>query len=175
MTTLLLLVIAVAVIVLAVRLRQRRQRRRGKIVKLVAFIVFAVGTSAGAETNVRVGWCTKAVTSATSPWAIAMKLGWMEKAGLSLTVIPTAGSADCMKLVATRDYLLALSGIEALATMREQGVKMKIIYTAYRNYIFGIKVPADSPIKTVAVVWTRSATYSTRYSSSMIPPSVVST
>jgi NitT/TauT family transport system substrate-binding protein len=113
----------------------------------------AVATAAlpaNAQTPVRVGWCTKAVTSATSPWAIAMKLGWIEKAGLALTVIPTAGSADCMKLVATRDYLLALSGIEALATMREQGVKVKIIYTAYRNYVFGIRVPADSPVKTVA-------------------------
>jgi NitT/TauT family transport system substrate-binding protein len=112
-------------------------------------VVSAIGAPAVAE-NLRVGWCTKAVTSATSPWAIAMKLGWIEKAGVSISVIPTAGSADCMKLVATRDYLLALSGIEALATMREQGVKMKIIYTAYRNYIFGIKVPADSPIRTVA-------------------------
>ena len=112
--------------------------------------VATVALPAHAQTPVRVGWCTKAVTSATSPWAIAMKLGLIEKAGLSLTVLPTAGSADCMKLVATRDYLLALSGIEALATMREQGVKVKIFYTAYRNYIFGIKVPADSPIKTVA-------------------------
>jgi NitT/TauT family transport system substrate-binding protein len=79
-----------------------------------------------------------------------MKLGWIEKAGLKLTVLPTAGSADCMKLVATRDYLIALSGIEALATMHEQGVKMKIIYTAYRSYIFGIAVPVDSPARTVA-------------------------
>lgn len=125
-------------------------QRMFKVLSLAASLVIsAVGTSAAAE-NVRVGWCTKAVTSATSPWAIAMKLGWLEKAGLTITVTPTGGSADCMKLVATRDYLLALSGIEALATMREQGVKMKIIYTAYRSYIFGIKVPADSPIKTVA-------------------------
>src|SRR5215470_8343785 len=121
-----------------------------RIVALAACLaLFTLGTPAHAD-NVRVGWCTKAVTSATSPWAIAMKLGWLEKAGLRLTVIPTAGSADCMKLVATRDYLLALSGIEALATMREQGVKMKVFYTAYRKYIFGIDVPADSPIKSVA-------------------------
>jgi len=121
-----------------------------RIVTLAACLaLLTLGTPADAE-NVRVGWCTKAVTSATSPWAIAMKLGWLEKAGLSLTVIPTGGSADCMKLVATRDYLLALSGIEALATMREQGVKMKVFYTAYRKYIFGIDVPADSPIKSVA-------------------------
>jgi NitT/TauT family transport system substrate-binding protein len=121
-----------------------------KVLSLAALLVsLMVGSSIGAE-NVRVGWCTKAVTSATSPWAIAMKLGWLEKAGISLTVLPTGGMADCMRLVATRDYFLALSGLEALPTMRDQGVKMKIIYTAYRNYIFGIKVPADSPIKAVA-------------------------
>jgi NitT/TauT family transport system substrate-binding protein len=114
-----------------------------------SLVISIVGSSTAAE-SVRVGWCTKAVTSATSPWAIAMKLGWLEKDGINLTVIPTGGMADCMRLVATRDYFLALSGLEALPTMREQGVKMKIIYTAYRNYIFGIKVPADSPIKTVA-------------------------
>jgi NitT/TauT family transport system substrate-binding protein len=34
--------------------------------------------------------------------------------------------------------------------MRDQGAKLKIIYTAYRNYIFGIKVPVDSSIKAVA-------------------------
>jgi NitT/TauT family transport system substrate-binding protein len=105
---------------------------------------------AHAETAVRAGWCTKAVTSATSPWAIAIKLGWIEQAGLKLAVIPTAGSADCIKLVAIGDYLLALSGIEALATMHEQGIKLKVFYTAYRNYIFGVRVPVDSPIKTVA-------------------------
>lgn len=105
---------------------------------------------ASAQTPIRVGWCTKALSSAAAPWAIAIKQGWMAKAGITLTVLPTAGASDCMKLVATKDYLLALSGIEALATMREQGVKMKIIYTAYRNYIFGIKVPIDSPIKSVS-------------------------
>jgi len=125
-------------------------RRRFAILSLLILGAAAAALPAKAQTPVRVGWCTKAVTSATSPWAIAMKLGWIEKAGLTLSVTPTAGSADCMKLVATRDYLLALSGIEALATMREQGVKVKIIYTAYRNYVFGIRVPADSPIKTVA-------------------------
>lgn len=118
---------------------------------IFSFCLLAPGSAVPVHAeNARVGWCTKAVTSATSPWAIAMKLGWVEKAGLSLTVVPTGGSTDCMKLVATRDYLLALSGIEALATMREQGVKMKIIYTAYRSYIFGIKVPTDSPITSVA-------------------------
>jgi NitT/TauT family transport system substrate-binding protein len=116
----------------------------------LGIVAMFAALTASAQTPVRSGWCTKAVSSATSPWAIAIKLGWIEKAGLRLTVVPTGGSADCIKLVATGDYLIALSGIEALATMREQGVKMQIFYTAYRNYIFGIKVPADSAITTIA-------------------------
>jgi NitT/TauT family transport system substrate-binding protein len=121
-----------------------------KVLGLAASLSLLAPWGPRAAENVRVGWCTKAVTSATSPWAIAIKLGWLERAGLSLTVVPTGGMADCMRLVATRDYLLALSGLEALPTMRDQGVKLRIIYTAYRNYIFGIKVPVDSPIKEVA-------------------------
>jgi NitT/TauT family transport system substrate-binding protein len=79
-----------------------------KVLGLAAsLVILAVGASASAE-NLRVGWCTKAVTSATSPWAIAMKLGWLDKAGLGITVIPTGGMSDCMRLVATRDYFLAL-------------------------------------------------------------------
>jgi NitT/TauT family transport system substrate-binding protein len=127
--------------------------RLARAVLIALPLVAAVlGNSASveADTPVRVGWCTKALTSAASPWAIAIKLGWIAEAGLNLSVIPTAGGSDCVKLVARRDYLLALSGIEPLATVREQGVDMKIIYTAYRSYVFGITVPADSPVKTVA-------------------------
>src|SRR6516165_89643 len=77
------------------------------VVALALFAVVGVGTRpAHAQTAVRPAWCTKAVTSATSPWAIA--------------------------------------------TMHEQRIKLKVFYTAYRNYIFGIRVPVDSPIKTVA-------------------------
>jgi NitT/TauT family transport system substrate-binding protein len=125
-------------------------QHRFKVLGLALCLSITAFAGSQAAENVRVGWCTKAVTSATSPWAIAVKLGWLENAGLSLTVIPTGGMADCMRLVATRDYLLALSGLEALPTMRDQGAKLRIIYTAYRNYIFGIKVPVDSSIKAVS-------------------------
>jgi NitT/TauT family transport system substrate-binding protein len=131
-------------------LLEERMQHLFKVLGLAISLTMLAFAGSQAAENVRVGWCTKAVTSATSPWAIAIKFGWLEKAGLSLTVIPTGGMADCMRLVATRDYLLALSGLEALPTMRDQGAKLKIIYTAYRNYIFGIKVPVDSSIKAVA-------------------------
>ena len=36
------------------------------------------GTTAEAQTKVRVGWCAKTVSSAAAPFAIATKLGWYE-------------------------------------------------------------------------------------------------
>ena len=45
---------------------------------------FALAVSAGAaqaQTNVRVAWCAKTVSSAAAPYAIATKMGWFAKAG----------------------------------------------------------------------------------------------
>jgi len=41
-------------------------------------------SAAAAETNVRVGWCAKTVTSAGAPFAIATKLGWYAEAGIKV-------------------------------------------------------------------------------------------
>ena len=46
------------------------------------------------------------------------------------------------------DY--SLPSIEPLAIIRPQGVKAKNFYTAYQGNIYGIAVPADSPVKTFA-------------------------
>ncbi len=100
--------------------------------------------------NIRVGWCAKTLTSATSPFAIATKMGWFAKAGIKVELVPVGGSTDCVKFVATRDLLTSLPSIEPLAIIRTQGVKMKNFYTAYQGNIYGIAVPEDSPIKTVA-------------------------
>jgi NitT/TauT family transport system substrate-binding protein len=100
--------------------------------------------------TIRVGWCSKTVSSAASPFAIATKLGWFAKAGIKVELVPLGGSTDCVKFVATRDLVFSLPSIEPLAIIRMQGVKMKNYYTAYQGNIYGIAVPADSPIKTVA-------------------------
>jgi NitT/TauT family transport system substrate-binding protein len=103
-----------------------------------------------AETNIRVGWCSKTVTSAGAPFAIATKMGWYKAAGISVELVPLPGSTDCVKLVATGDLPYSLPSDEPLAIIRQQGVKAKIFYTAYQGFIYGIRVPADSPIKTFA-------------------------
>ena len=111
-------------------------------------IAVAAAAPAKAETVVRVGWCARTVSSAAAPFAIANKMGWY--GNFKVELVPLPGSTDCVKSVATRDLPYSQPSIEPVAIIRPQGVKMKTFYTAYQGNIYGIAVPADSPIKTFA-------------------------
>jgi NitT/TauT family transport system substrate-binding protein len=100
-----------------------------------------------APTKVRVGWCAKTVSSAATPFAIATKMGWFKEDGVEVELVPLSGSGDCVKTVATKEVAYALPSVEPLAAARPQGVKAKIFYTAYQGNIYGIAVPADSPVQ----------------------------
>lgn len=123
--------------------------------RLIACAALALGLMAAANTaiaqvqTVRVGWCAKTISSAAAPFAIASKLGWFEKDGIKVELVPLPGSTDCVKLVATKELQASLPSVEPLAIIRPQGVKAKFFYTAYQANIYGIAVPADSPIKSV--------------------------
>ena len=106
--------------------------------------------AAQAQTTVRVGWCARTVSAAAVPFAIATKLGWFSQAGLKVELVPLPGSTDCTKLVATGELPYALPSIEPLVVLRAQGVKVKNYYTAYQGNIYGIAVPVDSPIHSLA-------------------------
>jgi NitT/TauT family transport system substrate-binding protein len=123
-----------------------------KRIAIAAVLVLgALAAPARAEVRtIRMGWCSKTVSSAAAPFAIAQKLGWFEKAGIKVELVPLPGSTDCVKLVATRDVQVALASMEPLAIIRPQGVKAKFFYTAYQGNIYGIAVPADSPVKSMA-------------------------
>src|SRR6266849_5357242 len=115
---------------------------------LAAAAIGNAATSASAQSTVRVAWCARTVSSASSPFAIATKMGWF--GGNKIELVPLPGSTDCVKLVATRDVQYGLPSIEPLAIIRPQGVKVKNYYTAYQSNIYGIAVPVDSPVKTFA-------------------------
>jgi len=123
-------------------------------VKRIAVAVAAAAAAicaaapAPAQTNVRVAWCARTVSSAAAPFAIATKLGWFAQAGIKVTLVPLPGSTDCVKSVATGDVEYGLPSIEPLAIIRPQGVKMKNYYTAYQGNIYGIAVPEGSPVQT---------------------------
>jgi NitT/TauT family transport system substrate-binding protein len=100
-------------------------------------------------TPIRIGWCARTLSSAAAPFALATKFGWFAERGIKVDLAPLPGSTDCMKLVATKDLAYALPSIEPLAIIRPLGVKARNFYTAYQGYIYGIAVPAGSPIKTL--------------------------
>jgi len=123
--------------------------------RLIAWAALAAGLAVAASSataqvqTVRVGWCAKTVSSAAAPFAIASKLGWFAKDGIKVDLVPLPGSTDCVKLVATKELQASLPSIEPLAIIRPQGVKAKFFYTAYQANIYGIAVPADSPVKSI--------------------------
>lgn len=113
-----------------------------------ALCAAAAAQTASAEETVKVGWCAKTVTSAAAPYAVANKLGWYAKDGIKVELSPLPGSTDCVKLVATGDLPFSVPSVEPLAIIHPQGVNAKVFYTAYQGNIYGIAVPADSPVKT---------------------------
>jgi NitT/TauT family transport system substrate-binding protein len=114
---------------------------------LAVIALCALAPTAEAQTTVRVGWCARTVSSAAAPFAIATKMGWFEKSGIKVELLPLPGSTDCVKAVATGDVAYSLPSIEPLAIIRPQGIKAKNYYTAYQGNIYGIMVPVDSPVK----------------------------
>jgi NitT/TauT family transport system substrate-binding protein len=54
-----------------------------------------------------------------------------------------------VKNVAIKEVDFALPSVEPLAIGRPQGIRAKVFYTAYQGNIYGIAVPADSPIQKV--------------------------
>ena len=136
-----------------------KKAKKGAAAAAVAAVLAAsIGVAAGASTpaaaaettTVRVGGCARTLSSAAAPFAIATKMGWYEAAGIHVQPVPLPGSTDCVKNVATKELPYSLPSIEPLAIIRPQGVKAKNFYTAYQGNIYGIAVPADSPIKTFA-------------------------
>jgi NitT/TauT family transport system substrate-binding protein len=113
----------------------------------LAFVLFGIG-GAGAETNVKVGWCARTLSSAAAPYAVAQKLGWFAEGGIRPEVIPLPGSTDCVKEVATGDMPFSAPSSEPLAIIHTQGVKAKLFYTAYQGNVYGIAVPAASTVQT---------------------------
>lgn len=117
--------------------------------------VFVLGwcqlSSAFAQVEtIRVGWCARTISSAAAPFAIATKMGWFEKDGIKVELVPLPGSGDCTKLVATGELPFSLPSAEPVAVIRPQGTDIKFFYTAYQNNIYGFAVPEGSPLKTVA-------------------------
>ena len=50
-----------------------------------------------------VGWCSRTISGAATPFAIATRMGWFKADGIEVELVPLPGSGDCVKNVATRE------------------------------------------------------------------------
>jgi NitT/TauT family transport system substrate-binding protein len=118
------------------------------VVWLVAALLSAPAQSQ--VSKVRVGSCARTITSGMAPFAVAARMGWFNEEGMEVTLVPMAGSSDCVKAIATKEVPFVLAAVEAHAAALLQGVKARKFYTAYQGNIYGLAVPADSSIGKVA-------------------------
>lgn len=125
---------------------------KSTLLKLACLISFAIPAHAAiaAQENVRVGWCTTSFNVFTSPFAVAKKMGYDAEEGISVDLVPVASGSDCVKFIATGEFPYAVPSIEPLAGIVAQGLEAKEFYNFYNGTGFGIAVPVDSDIKTIA-------------------------
>jgi NitT/TauT family transport system substrate-binding protein len=122
-----------------------------RITRLVTCFVLAslCPSALGQVSRVRVGFCAKTISSGAAPFAIATRMGWFKEDGIEVTVVPLAGSSDCVKSVTTKEIPFALAALEPKAVARLQGIKTRTFYTAYQGNIYQLAVPADSSIQEI--------------------------
>jgi NitT/TauT family transport system substrate-binding protein len=120
------------------------------LIALAAALAAVASPAAEAQTVVMVGWCASNLTSAAAPLAVAQKMGWFDAAGFRVEPYPLPGSEDCVKAVAAGTLPYALASIEPLAIMGPKDAGLEVFYTAYQGNIYGLAVPEDSPIHSVA-------------------------
>jgi NitT/TauT family transport system substrate-binding protein len=124
--------------------------KRTLVALVICLLAAASSTTVLAQmSKLRVGFCSRTISSAAAPFAVATKMGWYKGDGVEVELVALAGSADCVKAIATREVPFTLPSVEPLAAARAQGIKAKIFYTAYQGNIYGIAVPADSPIQKI--------------------------
>lgn len=100
-------------------------------------------------TKVQVGFCAKTISSGAAPFAVATRMGWFKEDGIEVTLVPLAGSSDCVKSVTTKQLPFALAAVEPKAIAYLQGINTRTFYTAYQGNIYQLAVPADSSIQQV--------------------------
>src|SRR5262245_64237805 len=96
-------------------------------------VVLSCVTLPAQTSKLRVGFCSRTISSAAAPFAIATKMGWFKEDGVEVELVALAGSGDCVKTTATKEIPFSLPSVEPLAAARAQGVRAKIYYTAYQG------------------------------------------
>jgi NitT/TauT family transport system substrate-binding protein len=62
----------------------------GRVGLLLSLVALATPVAAQV-THLRVGWCSRTVSSAATPFAVAAKLGWFKQDGIDVELVPIPG------------------------------------------------------------------------------------
>lgn len=83
-----------------------------------------------------------------APFVVALELGYYREAGVEPELVTCCGSTDVTKQIAAGQGDIGAPSPEPVIIGRQPDVGMKVryIYTAYRENIYGIAVPQGSPI-----------------------------
>ena len=60
----------------------------------VLALLLGIPAPSAAQTPVKVGFCARTLSSAVAPFAIATKLGWYERGGIRVQLVPVPGSTE---------------------------------------------------------------------------------
>lgn len=117
---------------------------------LLLMVTCAVPSISFAATKVKVAWCQRTLSIGAAPIAIATHMGWFKEAGIEVEIVPFGGSTECVQNLTRGEVDFSISTPEPLAIIRTRGVPAKIYYTILHRNIFGLAVPADSPIRSIS-------------------------
>ena len=75
--------------------------------------------------KLRVGFCSRVISSAAAPFAVATKMGWYKEDGVEVELVALAGSADCVKTIAPKRSRFPCRAWSRLRPLARRGSKRK--------------------------------------------------
>ena len=105
-------------------------------------------TPAHAIEELRLGLCSPVLDIAVAaPIAVAKEFGWFAEGSIEPHITMLSGSTDCVLAVSTGEIDIANAAPESLAILASRGGQLKVFYTTINKNMFGLAVPADSPVE----------------------------
>jgi NitT/TauT family transport system substrate-binding protein len=105
----------------------------------------------GAPEKIKVLLGSKTWYVAYAPYVVAAEMGYYKDAGVEPELIPCCGSTDVAKQIAAGQGDIGAPSPEPVIIGRhpDTGMKVKYVYTFYRENIYKLAVPEGSPIKQI--------------------------
>ncbi len=105
-------------------------------------------SAGGAPVKLKVLLGSKTWYMGYAPYVVALEMGYFREAGVEPELVTCCGSTDVTKQIAAGQGDIGAPSPEPVIIGRQPdiGMKVRFIYTAYRENIYGFAVPQGSPI-----------------------------